>query len=113
SDLLSSTVPKLDDEGANWVIFFVRFKDAIQAKGFWGHFDGSCLAPTLSSEPTTAEIAAKTQWEKNEYSAKTLLTQRLPDSTVMEICSKETTRERWELVVREYTQKGMCAQTEL
>ncbi|KAF8815449.1 hypothetical protein BYT27DRAFT_7301243, partial [Phlegmacium glaucopus] len=32
SDFLNSTVPKLGDEGENWGIFLVRFKDAVQAK---------------------------------------------------------------------------------
>ncbi|KAF8809460.1 hypothetical protein BYT27DRAFT_7056533, partial [Phlegmacium glaucopus] len=72
SDFLNSTVPKLGDEGENWGIFLVRFKDAVQAKGFWGHFDGSCVIPVLSAEPTAVEIAALEKWEKDEFSAKTL-----------------------------------------
>ena len=59
SDTLSAAVPKLKAKGENWVIFFIRFMDAIEAKGFWGHFDGSTLEPTLSSTPTEDEIKAK------------------------------------------------------
>src|SRR5271168_2816069 len=113
SDTLPSSVPKLDAEGDNWAIFLVRFMDAVEAKGFWGHFDGTSTLPVTTSASSTAEIAAKTQWEKDERSAKTLLTQRLPDSTVMEIHSKKTVKERWEAVVKEYTVKGVYAQTEM
>ena len=113
SDTLPSTVPKLDAEGDNWAIFLVRFTDAVEAKGFWGHFDGSSSAPVTTTSSTEAEIAAKNQWEKDERSAKTLLTQRLPDSTVMEIHSKKTVKERWDAVVKEYTVKGAYAQTEM
>ena len=113
SDTLPSTVPKLDAEGENWAIFYVRFMDAVEAKGFWNHFDGSSTAPVLSETATAAEIAAKSEWDKDERSAKTLLTQRLPDSTVMEIHSKKTVRERWEAVVKEYTVKGAYGQTEM
>ena len=80
SDTLPSTVPKLDAEGDNWAIFYVRFMDAVEAKGFWGHFDGTSTLPVTTSESSDADIAAKNQWEKDERSAKTLLTQRLPDS---------------------------------
>ena len=45
--------------------------------------------------------------------AKMLLTQRLPDSTVMEIHLKKTIRDRWEAVVKEYTVKGAYAQMEM
>jgi hypothetical protein len=27
----------------NWTAFSIRFKEAIEAKGFWGHFDGTSL----------------------------------------------------------------------
>jgi hypothetical protein len=113
SDTLPSTVPKLDAEGENWAIFYVRFMDAVEAKGFWGHFDGTTPVPVVSSPATEAEITAKDQWDRNERSAKTLLTQRLPDSTVMEIHSKKTVHERWDAVVKEYTVKGAYAQTEM
>ena len=113
SDTLPSTVLLLDAEGSNWAIFYIRFMDAIEAKGFWEHFDGSTRPPVISESPTAAEIATRSQWDKNERSAKALLTQRLPDSTVMEIHAKKTVRERWEAVVREYTVKGVHAQTEI
>ena len=113
SDTLPSTVPKLDAEGENWAIFYVRFRDAVEAKGFWDHFNGSSSLPVTTTASTKAEIAAKNQWEKDERSAKTLLTQRLLDSTVMEIHSKKTVKERWEAVVKEYTVKGAYAQTEM
>ena len=87
--------------------------DAVEAKGFWGHFDGSSLAPVLDSNATDALKAAKTQWGKDERSAKTILTQKLPDLMVMEIHSKKTVKERWEVVVKEYTVKGAYAQTEM
>jgi len=45
--------------------------------------------------------------------AKTLLTQWLPNLTVMEIHSKKTVQERWEAVVKEYMVKGAYAQTEM
>ena len=106
SDTLPSSVLKLNAEGDNWAIFYVRFMDAVEAKGFWGHFDGTSVAPVLATTATAAEIGAKSQWEKDERSAKTLLTQKLPDSTVMEIHSLKSVKERWDAVVKEYTVKG-------
>ena len=45
SDTLPLTVPLLDAEGSNWAIFYICFMDAIEAKGFWEHFDGSLTPP--------------------------------------------------------------------
>ena len=80
SDSLPSSIPKLDSTGLNWAIFSVRFQDAVEAKGFWGHFDGNVSYPDPVS--TTTDTTAVDQWNKDEQSAKYLLTQKIPDSTL-------------------------------
>src|SRR6202522_1132626 len=99
ADTLPSSIPKLDPAGTNWTVFLFRFQDAIDAEGFWGHFDGSSPMPTVSIPPKEGELAAKAQWEKDEQSSKdskSLLTQKLPDSMMVLIHSKSTVKERWE-----------------
>lgn len=93
SDTLALTILLLDAEGSNWVIFYICFMDAIEAKGFWEHFDGLSMPPVLSNLPTTAETTAKNQWDKDKQSVKALLTQRLLDLTMMEIHLKKTVKE--------------------
>ena len=112
SDTLPSSIPKLDASGINWAIFSVRLQDAIEAKGFWNHFDGSSVRPeqefteivtavdgtvTGGTEiiPANELTASQRQWDKDERSAKSLLTQKLPDSTLMRIHTKRTVFERW------------------
>src|SRR6266545_882268 len=115
SDALPSSVPKLDASGTNWAIFIFRFQDAVEAKGFWGHFDGSTPTPVFAdaANPTTDETATKAQWNKNERSAKSLLTQKMPDSMVIMIHAKVMVREKWEVVVKEFSKKSMYAQANL
>ena len=90
SDALPSTVPKLDASVTNWAIFGFRFQDAVEAKGYWGHFNGTVSRPTAANpaSPTATETTAIAQWDKDERSAKSLLTQKLPDSTVILIHAK-------------------------
>jgi hypothetical protein len=66
SDALPTSVPKLEASSLNWAIFLVRFHGAIDAKGFWGHFDGTTPVLSLSTTPTAAETDAKGQWDKDE-----------------------------------------------
>ena len=130
SDTLPSNIPKLDASGINWAIFAVHFQDAVEAKGFWGHFDGTKTRPVavapaakpiavpiegedapahVVDEPAlTAEALAlaQKQWDKDELSAKSLLTQKIPDSTLMRVHTKKTVRECWEAIVTKYTEKG-------
>ena len=115
SDTLPSSVPKLDASGSNWAIFVFRFQDAVEAKGFWGHLDGTVSRPIAAdpSAPTTTETAAINQWDKDERSAKSLLTQKLPDSTVVMVHGKVTVKERWEAVVKEFSKKSAYAQADM
>ena len=56
ADTLPSSIPKLDASGLNWAIFSLHFQDAVEAKGYWGHFDGTTpwpvpTAPTVTPSP--------------------------------------------------------------
>ena len=113
ADTLPSTVPKLDPAGTDWTVFKFRFEDAIDAKGFWGHFDGTSTCPVPSNPPADHQLAAKSQWEKDKRSSKSLLTQKLLDLTMVLIHSKTTVKERWDEVMKEYSAKSEYARTGL
>jgi len=47
--------------GVNWTAFSIRFEEAIEAKGFWGHFDGNTPCPVRAkgkSRATTVQCRA-------------------------------------------------------
>ena len=74
----STAVEKLDEDGANWVMFKRRFMIAVGQKDVEGHFDGSEKKPVLSegasSEVKRAFEADLKQWTKKEKLALYLLT---------------------------------------
>ena len=59
------------------------------------------------------KTASILQWKKDKQLAKSLLMQKLPDLTLMKVHTKKTVQERWEAVVKEYTEKGVYVQTDL
>jgi hypothetical protein len=85
SDTLPTTVPRLDPSGNNWTVFLFRYQDAVNVKGYWGHFDGTTPAPAFTDADTVKaeNVAAKIQWEKDKRAVKTLLTQKLPGLTML------------------------------
>ena len=132
TDTLPLSIPKLEVSGLNWAIFSLHFQDAIEAKGYWGHFDGTApqpvapttvapvvtattgaLAPTAPVAPTPDKLAAIAQCNKDEWLAKSLLIQKIPDSALMKIRNKKSVKECWNTIVKEYIEKGTLAQTEL
>ena len=100
--------------------------DAVEAKGFWGHYDGTVVRPeavgttvtspegiTTTTPPTQVMLDAVLQWDKDERSAKSLLTQKIPNLTLMLVHNQRTVKERWDKIVAEYSQKGAYAQTDM
>jgi gag-polypeptide of LTR copia-type len=113
TDLLPSSVPKLEPTGLNWTVFKLCFQDALHVKGFWGHFDGTVVCPVVSSPATTDETEALALWKKNEWTAKSLLTQKIHDSALILVHSHTAVKDCWDAIVAEYSAKGTFAQTEL
>ena len=112
ADSLPSSIPKLDSASLNWAIFSLHFQDAVEAKGYWGYFDGSTPCPTpitVAAEDQTMMIdnSPVEQWNKEERLAKSLLTQKIPDSALMKICNKKTVKDRWDTIVWEYTERHL------
>jgi len=68
--------------------------------------DGSIVV----SPPDPDELA---KWQKNENLAKHLLFQRIPDSTALRVRNLPDVAAMWTEIVREYTEKGTYAQTDL
>src|SRR5882762_6774919 len=94
-DSLHNSVPKPDPRGENWAIFKIRFQNAMEAKDKWEHFDEKFKCPVETDEANKAQRMAK-------Y----MLTQQLPDSTVVRSQKCKTVAEQWSSIVKEYTEKG-------
>lgn len=72
------------------------------------------VPPQIPVNPAVAEYeAALEEWEKSESLALDLLTQRIPDSTVIRTASLPSAAAMWAEIVREYTEKGTMTQTDL
>lgn len=112
---LPANIPRLEPNGANWAIFVMRFRDAMKVTRRWVYFTGHKPHPKPKDvdSPTDGEIEAGEKWEYADSVASYLLSQRLPDTTVMRLSSCTTTQERWEMVTKEYQAKSAYAQADL
>jgi hypothetical protein len=89
---LPANVPKLDPTGSNWVIYHIHFSHAVQSKGIWEHLDGSIARPKAADEQAA--------WDKDEAIALDLLTQHIPDSTVICTMNQPTAVAMWAEIVK-------------
>lgn len=119
------------------------FQDSCPRKGtLGGHFNSSCPYPKQSPlgslpsptipaavDPKDAGASPKTPpppisaitvtpemietWKQNESLARSLLTQRIPDSTLIVVSAYSTVQEMWNAIVKDYTYKGAFLQAHL
>ena len=77
----------------------------------WGHFDGSEPRPVPkdSDNPTTMEVQARKQWDREDQIARNLLNKRLPDRLIFEVRKYPTAEERWHIVKNECMAKSVYA----
>jgi len=112
---LPANIPRLEPNGANWAIFKMRFHDAMKVTQRWGYFTGTRPHPKPKNpdKPTDGEITAAEKWEHEDSVASYLLSQRLPDTTVMRLSNCLTAQEWWETVTKEYQAKSAYAKVDL
>jgi len=110
-------IPHLEEDGSNWAIFSMRFREAMQAAGRWGHYDGTTPRPspaTVKTRKATAEEDRLTNaMDRDDTVARYLLSSRLPDTTALEVCDLGTAEERWTHVVKEYRATSVYARHDL
>jgi hypothetical protein len=112
---LPANIPRLEYNGSNWAIFKMRFSNAMKVMHRWAYFTGiiPCPEPVNAAQPTKEEVTVIVQWEYEDSVASYLLLQRLPDTTEMQLANCTTTKERWDLVTKEYQAKSAYAQADL
>jgi hypothetical protein len=78
-------VPHPEMFGANWPTFTTCFQEAMTVAQLWGHFDGTTACPVLkdAAAPTMEEEEAMRAWDHEDAVTHCLLSQRLPDSTLL------------------------------
>jgi hypothetical protein len=102
TNTLPSNVLKLNVSRKNWAIYRIRFTHAVQSKGVWSHLEGTATKPVAigTTPPDAAELVT---WLKDESIALDLLTQWIPDSTVIRTASQTDAAAMWKEIVCEYT----------
>ncbi|RDX47714.1 hypothetical protein OH76DRAFT_1316774, partial [Lentinus brumalis] len=115
----SVRVPKLEANGANWVLYKARLTWAADAKGLAGHLDGTSLKPAAppgaaggtatATSPDPAMVQYKADladWNKGEASVKQLIASTIPDSLFMKIRDQPTARDVWKKIAEAFEKKS-------
>src|SRR5712692_2427395 len=112
---LPANIPWLDTNGTNWAIFKTCFQEAMRVTRRWGYFTGARAhrKPKVADKPTEGESEAGEKCEHEDAVASYLLSQHLPDITVMRLTSCLTAHDQCDMVTKEYQAKNAYAQADL
>jgi hypothetical protein len=128
SDIITA-IPALAENGSNWSIFKLRFRLALSPHGLYHHFvpDTSHTKPvnpisrTVPGTLTDIEQKLKdkymdelAKWEKDNDTARYILSRVLPDSMLRKIYSDtRSVKDMWDMLCKEYQQKTSLVQADL
>ncbi|OSX64737.1 hypothetical protein POSPLADRAFT_1135825 [Postia placenta MAD-698-R-SB12] len=115
----TSRIPKLIEDGSNWILYKEQFCAAVYTKGLVQFLENHDKAPV----PTTASgidpdadkcyESANDVWVPKHQSIRTMLFQTLPESLKLRIASLQKASEAWQVIVDEYDNQGEFVQVEL
>jgi hypothetical protein len=100
-----ATVPVLEPDGSNWVVWKTRVEFAMAAKGTFGHLDNTVPRPT-EAEPLK-------KWQEKEFLARWQLTRAIKDVTLQKIVTKSAVHEMWTAIKTEFETKSALVQADL
>ncbi|KAF9799838.1 hypothetical protein IEO21_10490 [Rhodonia placenta] len=115
----TSRIPKLNEDGSNWVLFKEQFVAAVSAKGLVRFLDGRekvpvpTTAPGVDPDADERYEAAQDIWVAKHQTIRTLLFQTLPEAIKLRIAPLQRASEAWKTVVDEYDDQGEFVQVEL
>jgi Reverse transcriptase (RNA-dependent DNA polymerase)/gag-polypeptide of LTR copia-type len=121
SDSFASHVPKLSNDGSNWVIFKTRFQWYADARELSRHIVMGAIEPTMPvtivgkdfDKMTTDEQTLFTEheksvskWKADEAKLKQGFAEVLPDSLFMKVIAKKTALEIWTVIAGEFEKRS-------
>ncbi|KAF9804670.1 hypothetical protein IEO21_09307 [Rhodonia placenta] len=119
SETATSRIPRLLEDGSNWILYKEQFRAAALAKGLVWFLEGRDKAPTPTTAPGVDPDADERYKSKNDLwiakhqSIGTMLFQTLPESLKLRIAPLQWASEAWQVVVDEYDNQGKFVQVEL
>ncbi|EED81387.1 predicted protein [Postia placenta Mad-698-R] len=115
----TSRIPKLIEDGLNWILYKEQFHAAVYAKGLVRFLKGRDKAPVPTTapgvDPDADECYESTNnvWVTKHQSIRTMLFQTLPESLKLRIASLQKASKAWQVIVDEYDNQGEFVQVEL
>ncbi|KZT06151.1 uncharacterized protein LAESUDRAFT_610849, partial [Laetiporus sulphureus 93-53] len=116
---LSVRIPRLAEDGSNWVLYKEQLRSAVMAKKLARYLDGhdkeptAPTAPGVDSDADEAYADAYDTWAAGHEVIKMLLYQTLPETLKLRIIPEKKASGAWKIVNAEYDNRGDFVQAEL
>ena len=110
-------VPKLANDGSNWVAYKTRMKYAIASRGLTEHLDGTLAAPAHPTGDDQKAIADYQSlfdtWNQNENLVRAQLAASIDDSMLMKLSHCDSATHMWKSLCHEFEGKMRMVQVDL
>jgi hypothetical protein len=108
-----ATVPLLEPDGSNYVMWKLRLEITMASKGTLGHLDGTAVEPPKPDPADAVSVEVHQKWQEKEYLARWQLTRSIRDVTLQKIATKPSVHEMWTAIKNGYESKTSLVQADL
>ncbi|OSX63026.1 hypothetical protein POSPLADRAFT_1103200, partial [Postia placenta MAD-698-R-SB12] len=114
-----SRLPKLAEDGSNWVLFKAQFKATVSSKGLLRFLEGrnkipiELTAPGVDSDADENYENALDIWTGKHEAIHALLFQTIPETMKLRILSLPKASDAWNLVCKQYENQGEFVQMDI
>ena len=112
------TLPKLDVDGSNWVLYKVRVLSVLTYRRIICHVDGCAQKPTTPTNKADAAAMEKYKtalemWEIGNEHAHSVILSTLPETYQIEVVGLESAKETWDLISSKFDNQSEMVQIDL
>ena len=119
SDRGTIKVPKLSEDGANWVTYKTELISAVGAKGLKRYLTGvekqpvPPTAPGVDPDADDKYESAVDIWESKHDTIKSLLYQTIPETLKLKIVNLKRASEAWKVICDQFDNQGDFVQVNI
>jgi transposase InsO family protein len=106
-------LPKLAEDGSNWIIYRNRITWTMNMRGLGDHLTSEKITKAYTDAGTVGRLSADQRWERDGFRASSILEATIPDDLFHKIQDTTTVKEVWEKLKAEYEGQSRSVMVDL
>ena len=106
-------LPKLAEDGSNWITYHDRMEWAMKMRGLGDHLTNASVSSKYTNDGVIATLTPSQRWAKDQAKASQLMDATIPDVVFHKIKATNNVKEVWDMLKVEFDGKSRSVMVDL